>query len=280
MSVIGQQIKQYRLEKGYTQEKLGQMIGVTTQAVSKWERGSSPDAELLPLIADALGVSIDALFGREEEDLELVMNKKLSKMSSHQAFHYTFHFCWSIILGLTGDPSFTEDFIDTFVSHANNKREQIPDYYAQAVRNDGMASARLSGDFSHFFLMTQPQEDSIKRYLEDTESLRKVFALFSDKNLLTVICYLYTMPMMPLTSALISKGTGLELSKVERCLKTICEHHLAFHMKIANVDGEISAYSTRSESSCVIPLLCYADQIAKGCPFPVFNMFDREKPFL
>ncbi len=51
MDTIGQQIKRYRVEMGYTQEKLGQLIGVTTQAVSKWERGSVPDAELIPLIA-------------------------------------------------------------------------------------------------------------------------------------------------------------------------------------------------------------------------------------
>ena len=51
MDTIGQQIKRYRVERGYTQEKLGQLIGVTSQAVSKWERGSVPDAELIPLIA-------------------------------------------------------------------------------------------------------------------------------------------------------------------------------------------------------------------------------------
>ena len=54
------------MENGLTQEQVGRMIGVTTQAVSKWERGSTPDAEILPLIADALGVSVDALYGREE----------------------------------------------------------------------------------------------------------------------------------------------------------------------------------------------------------------------
>ena len=43
MSVIGEQIKKYRVQKRYTQEKLGNMIGVTTQAVSKWERGGTPD---------------------------------------------------------------------------------------------------------------------------------------------------------------------------------------------------------------------------------------------
>ena len=35
MSVIGKQIKKYRNQKKYTQEKLGSLIGVTTQAVSK-----------------------------------------------------------------------------------------------------------------------------------------------------------------------------------------------------------------------------------------------------
>ena len=54
MGIIGEQIKKFRLKKGYTQEKLGDIIGVTTKAVSKWERGGVPDAEILPDIADAL----------------------------------------------------------------------------------------------------------------------------------------------------------------------------------------------------------------------------------
>lgn len=280
MSVIGKQIKHYRLKKGYTQEALGKMIGVTTQAVSKWERGSSPDAELLPQIADALDVNIDALFGRENVDLQLIINRKLSNMPPQEAYRYVFSLCWSTILGLSGDTYFTEDFNDSFVSWTDIKREETPVYYAQAVRNEGMALARISGDFAHFFLMTEPQEDSIKSYLEDIETIRKVFALFADKDMLNIICYLYSMPVMSHTAALIGKGTGLELPKVERCLKTICERQLAHRMKIATVDGVIDSYSIRSEASCIAAFMCFADQIAKGCPFPVFNMFDREEPFL
>ena len=280
MSVIGQKIKQYRIQKGYTQETLGKMIGVTTQAVSKWERGSSPDAELLPLIADALDVNIDALFGRENQDLQLMMNKKLSNMPPQEAFRYAFNFCWSTILGFSGDTGFTEDFNDSFVSLTDMKREETPIYYAQAVRDEGMALARKSGDFAHFFLMAEPQKDSIKRYLEDIESIRKVFALFADKDMLKIICYLYSNPVMPHTAELIGKGTGMELPKVERCLKTICDRQLVHRMKIATVDGVIDSYIVRNEASCIAAFMCYADQIAKGCPFPVFNMFDREKPFL
>lgn len=44
MSVIGKQIKKYCTKKGFTQEQFGQLLGVTTQAVSKWERGGTPDA--------------------------------------------------------------------------------------------------------------------------------------------------------------------------------------------------------------------------------------------
>ena len=42
--MIGAQIRKYRNKKGISQEELGRAVGVTTQAVSKWERGGVPDA--------------------------------------------------------------------------------------------------------------------------------------------------------------------------------------------------------------------------------------------
>ena len=60
---IGGKIAKLRKKKGWTQAKFGEMIGVSNQAVSKWESGtSSPDIMLLPLIADAFECSIDDLF--------------------------------------------------------------------------------------------------------------------------------------------------------------------------------------------------------------------------
>ena len=57
-------IKRIRLEKGIGQAELGRKIGVTGAAVLAWETpGKYPEAEKLPRIADALGCSIDALFG-------------------------------------------------------------------------------------------------------------------------------------------------------------------------------------------------------------------------
>ena len=62
---LGTQIAQLRKATGITQEQLAQKLGVTNQAVSKWESGQScPDISLLPAIADQFDCSIDALFER------------------------------------------------------------------------------------------------------------------------------------------------------------------------------------------------------------------------
>ena len=60
---IGKQIKSLRLEKGVTQEELANNLGVSYQAVSKWENEvTAPDIQLLPTISVYFGVTIDELF--------------------------------------------------------------------------------------------------------------------------------------------------------------------------------------------------------------------------
>ena len=66
---IGKVIKQARLNKKITQEQLAEALGVTTQAVSKWETDCSyPDITLIPSIANFLDVSSDELLGIKLEE--------------------------------------------------------------------------------------------------------------------------------------------------------------------------------------------------------------------
>ena len=65
---IGKNIAKYRKAKGLTQEELGTKVGVTNQSVSKWESEvSMPDIMLLPQIAKTLSVSLEDLYGIENE---------------------------------------------------------------------------------------------------------------------------------------------------------------------------------------------------------------------
>lgn len=62
---MGAIIARKRKELGLTQEQLAGELGISYQAVSKWENElSSPDISTLPLLADVLGLSLDEIFGR------------------------------------------------------------------------------------------------------------------------------------------------------------------------------------------------------------------------
>ncbi len=66
---IGQNIRTLRRKRQVSQEDLAETMGVTVQAVSKWETGkANPDLELLPKVAEYFGVTIDSLFLVNEAD--------------------------------------------------------------------------------------------------------------------------------------------------------------------------------------------------------------------
>ena len=61
---LGQRIQELRKQRGMSQEALGDALGVSRQAVSKWENNlSCPDISLLPAIAKIFGMSVDELLG-------------------------------------------------------------------------------------------------------------------------------------------------------------------------------------------------------------------------
>lgn len=61
---LGNNISEKRKAKGMTQEELASNLGVSPQAVSKWENNlSCPDISLLPAIAKIFGMSVDELLG-------------------------------------------------------------------------------------------------------------------------------------------------------------------------------------------------------------------------
>lgn len=61
---LGNNISEKRKAKGMTQEELAANLGVSPQAVSKWENNlSCPDISLLPAIAKIFGMSVDELLG-------------------------------------------------------------------------------------------------------------------------------------------------------------------------------------------------------------------------
>ena len=73
---LGNHIKTLRHQRGITQETLAAALGVSAQAVSKWEnQAAAPDIQLLPAISTYFGVTIDELFALSDETrMERIQN--------------------------------------------------------------------------------------------------------------------------------------------------------------------------------------------------------------
>ena len=80
---LGTNIRRFRKNKGYTQEELAGLLGVTPQAVSRWESEAGlPDVSMIVPIAQTLGITTDALLGYQQQSRDdRVTQKIFEKMS-------------------------------------------------------------------------------------------------------------------------------------------------------------------------------------------------------
>ena len=116
---LGKKIKQLRFQYSYTQEQLAKKMGVTSQAVSKWENNAAmPDVTLLPALAETFGVTIDELF-------DLTSEQKMNRIENRMD---------------------TEEEIapDVFYEYENYLKEQI-----KVPENKGRATSLLAHLYHH-----------------------------------------------------------------------------------------------------------------------------------
>ena len=74
---FGQRFARLRKQRGLKQEELAEKVGVSGQAVSKWENDASmPDVSLLVPLSELLGVSLDELLGKEQPIARIVPSEE------------------------------------------------------------------------------------------------------------------------------------------------------------------------------------------------------------
>lgn len=133
---IGKQIKNFRLEKGVTQEELANYLGISYQAVSKWENDvTSPDIQLLPLLSVYFGITIDKLFEiPDKTHMERIENMLYNeRIINEEAFNYAENFLQNI---LKDNPKNARSYylLAQLYNHkAKNNRERAVEYAKQAL---------------------------------------------------------------------------------------------------------------------------------------------------
>lgn len=131
--MIGINIKTLRQEKHIKQETLAENLGVSAQAVSKWETGASePDISLLPKLATYFGVSIDELFEvPKAERMERIQNMIWNERRiSPETFDRTVRYLESV---LKEDPKDAEALtkLSELYNHRAHSDHENASYYAE-----------------------------------------------------------------------------------------------------------------------------------------------------
>lgn len=134
---MGKVLKALRMEKGVRQEDVADYLGVSCQAVSKWETCASlPDIVLLPPLAAYFGVSIDELFQiPREKELERIENMLLRKRRLEPE---TFRKAASFLQDtLTEDPKCARacsDLASLYLHRSRSDRQQAAEYAKRAMQ--------------------------------------------------------------------------------------------------------------------------------------------------
>ena len=136
---IGIQIKALRAEKRATQEELAACLGVSAQAVSKWETGASaPDIALLPGLSAFFGVSIDELFALpEEQQFERIENMFYhERRIAPETFDASVRFLQAQAAKSPDDPRAWEDLAELYNHRAAADHAEASDYAKKVIALD------------------------------------------------------------------------------------------------------------------------------------------------
>ena len=270
--VFGTQLAKLRKEKGVTQEQIADYLGVSPQAISKWENGSYPNGDLLPRLADYFGVSIDYLYGREKKEvsleqqiLEAIQSASEDGEWDYEArFEQMFRFIWAMQAACWIDNKY-------YYERNHGDRKSIT---ASAITNkSGFSYMRLNKDLEFYALMKEP-EGGFSSYFKVTDRLEELFALLGKKENLQVLFYILSLENAECVSA---ATIAKQLKLSEKCVEELLEHLRSFTDKGGNgmlleaklVDeygGRKKVYAKQEVSSAPILLLLAAADVIINPP--------------
>ena len=144
-------LRRIRKEKKITQEQLAEFVGVSPQAVSKWEMNSFPDASLLPKIAEKLEVSIDELFGLKSENISIYdrILEHIKSVPAEKRFDEMFSIVRAFPLACCGAVKYEPIPEEVLTSEYDN--------YSLINQPEGFIEMRNPADLQFAFLFPEPK---------------------------------------------------------------------------------------------------------------------------
>ena len=273
MSFAGN-IKKLRLEKGMTQEQLASVLGISAQAVSKWETSETyPDRALLVPIANALDTSLDILFDNNAysmKDLSTRIRNLIANTPREQQFHLVRDIGWQIEKGLFNCCMSIED--DYSSDEINNQTR------SSYILND-YGFTHISNGRAPFFSVFPEYSNNLSQVIGDGEEMRQIFAaLSSPETMKAVIFVLEKEANYVFEAEVLAEVCEIPLERIDEVLNSLTTLRLVYKNNL-EIDGKMCIlYSSRPDHR-IIPLFLFAHEL-NYCDGYCLQAHHRNKPYL
>ena len=214
-----------RKELGLTQEQLAQRLNVSPQAVSKWEKSSYPDSELLPELAAALNTSLDSLFGMKssgsDTDPAEIISQALHSLPPEKRPDLMARLGYAAICAYNPSSDGTTGRLRTGYEHET---------FATLHTDYDIALARLNDDQRYFMYLEKPIQ-GIAAYLQSEERIVRLLTTLADTDALRMVKYMAgsCRNKLFLTDKL-SERLGIPLEKVQLIMNRLDRFGLVWRM--------------------------------------------------
>lgn len=257
--------------RGLTQSEIADCLGVSSQAVSKWEtEGAYPDAALFVPLASLLEISLDELFGCDKIPFESV-KRGLCRLLRNTSAEDRYRVAWEAVCHLQKAICSATAQIE-FSSFPNIES----DFCGRSafVLNEGI-SCLSSGNAPVFCLC--PEGEGLTA--EDLSAAFGVLSLLSDPQVFRAFTYLQTKPFGFLFDGEhLSLACGIPISEIPRVTDALVR--LFFVRKTAvPLNGTERIFFSVTPSEWTVPLLTVLREIDNDGP-RVISGFLRKKPLL
>ena len=280
---LSERIAALRKSRGLTQEQLGKLVGVSYQAVSKWEKGGAPDVELLPVLSRQLGVTIDALFGMdggEQVDPVDAVGRWLRGFPAKERINQFCRLVWSSREHFISD-EFGEinlprwGYLDSCQIASGDVTYQL--MLSQIAVEGGILFDVHAEDLSFVTLWPRPK-DGWAKWLAPKEEYRQLFGLLAKPGCLELVEYIYNRKIGWFSASVVTKHLQMARETVEELLEELTELRLASSMELELEEGDTKVYEV-SEPWKLIPFLMLARTLMQSesnylrlyAPLPLFG---------
>ena len=281
---IGAVIYELRKTKGITQDELAKYVGVSAQAVSKWENGGVPDTELLPKIADFFEVSIDKLFGRCYWNINITSaifeHIRKTKPDSEERFKAIFELCWDIersIFNFGGNVD-AEIINGGKIKDYELMNEPDDQQYSSILSDHGFTRMGIANKLQYFLYV--PEIKDKEKGLFENINYTEFFRELSDEYVFNSFLLLFKRDFKKaFTENLFVKELNVDLEKTKEIIRVLTKYHLIKKTQI-ELDDELKDVYTFFPTPSFVSLLIFAKEIIEPPHSFAFYSDGRAKPYL